>query len=59
MAWMAGRETMQEEDMVYSLIGIFGMSMEFRYGEGKENALNRLEKEMKKGTAHINLSDKY
>jgi len=32
--------------------------MEFRYGEGKERALSRLGKEMKKGTAYTNLSDK-
>jgi len=47
--WMAGRQTTQEEDMAYSLIGIFGVSMEFRYGEGKERALERLQEEMDKG----------
>ncbi|KAH7326971.1 hypothetical protein BKA65DRAFT_608042 [Rhexocercosporidium sp. MPI-PUGE-AT-0058] len=41
--WMKDRKTAQEEDMAYSLIGIFGVSMEFRYGEGKEKALQRLE----------------
>jgi hypothetical protein len=50
-AWMAGRETTEEEDMAYALIGIFGMSIEFRYGEGKERSLNRLQEEMEKGTA--------
>jgi hypothetical protein len=40
MAWMAGRQTKEEEDMAYSLIGIFGVSMEFRYNKGKEKALN-------------------
>jgi hypothetical protein len=59
MAWMVGRQTTQEEDMAYSLIGIFGVSMEFRYGEGKERALNRLRDEMEKGTVSIRLSDKY
>jgi hypothetical protein len=39
MAWTAGRQTMQEEDMAYSLIGIFGVSMEFRYDERMERAL--------------------
>jgi hypothetical protein len=58
-AWMEGRQTMQEEDIAYSLIGIFDVSMEFRYGEGKERALSRLEEEMKKGTAYISLFDKY
>jgi hypothetical protein len=50
MAWMVGRQTTGEEDMAYSLIGIFGVSMEFRYGEGKEKALKRLEEEIQKGT---------
>jgi len=59
MAWMVGRQTTQEEDMAYSLIGIFGVSMEFRYGEGKERALNRLQEEMEKGTASIRFSTKY
>jgi hypothetical protein len=61
MAWMVGRQTTQEEDMAYSLIGIFGVSMEFRYGEGKERALKRLQEEMGKGnvTAYTTLSDKY
>jgi hypothetical protein len=59
MAWMAGRQTTEEEDMAYSLIGIFGVSMEFRYGEGKERALKRLQEEMEKGTASVLFSDKY
>lgn len=58
-AWMVGRQTTQEEDMAYALIGIFGVSMTFRYGEGKERALNRLQEEMEKGTAYTSLSDKY
>jgi hypothetical protein len=52
MAWMAGRQTKHEEDMAYSLIGIFGVSMEFRYGEGKSRALERLQEEIEKGIAH-------
>jgi hypothetical protein len=58
MAWMAGRQTKEEEDMAYSLIGIFAVSMEFRYGEGKERALGRLQEEMGKSTASILFSDK-
>jgi hypothetical protein len=54
-AWMVGRQTAQEEDMAYSLIGIFGISMVFRYNEGKERALSRLEKEIRKGTVYIRL----
>ena len=58
MAWMAGRQTKEEEDMAYSLIGLFAVSMEFRYGEGKERALNRLQEEMGKGLVSTLLSDK-
>jgi hypothetical protein len=58
MAWMEGRQTKVEEDMAYSLIGLFGVSMEFRYGEGKERALKRLEEEVGKGSTSIVLSDK-
>jgi hypothetical protein len=58
-AWMTGRQTTHEEDMAYSLIGIFDVSMEFRYGEGKERALSRLQEEMDKGTAYASLFDKY
>ncbi len=59
MAWMVGRQTTQEEDMAYSLIGIFGVSMEFRYGEGKDRALNRLQEEIEKGMPYSSLSDDY
>ncbi|KAF1938025.1 kinesin light chain 3 [Clathrospora elynae] len=48
MEWMVGRQTTQEEDMAYSLIGIFRVSMEFRYGEGKERSLKRLQEEKQK-----------
>jgi hypothetical protein len=50
---------MQEEDMAYSLIGIFSMSIEFRYSKGKERVLNRLQEEIEKGTAYMSLSNKY
>jgi hypothetical protein len=59
MAWMVGRQTTGEEDMAYSLIGIFGVSMEFRYGEGKEKALKRLEEEIQKGTISTIWPSKY
>jgi hypothetical protein len=55
-AWMAGRQTMEEEDMAYSLIGIIGVSMEFRYGEGKERALSRLEESIEKGNIHTSVA---
>ncbi|KAF2188857.1 HET-domain-containing protein [Zopfia rhizophila CBS 207.26] len=50
MAWVAGRQTTLEEDIAYCLIGIFGVSMESRYGEGKEKALTRLREEVEKAS---------
>lgn len=35
MSWMAGRETFREEDMAYSMLGIFHINMNVQYGEGK------------------------
>lgn len=35
MSWMAGRQTGREEDMAYSMLGIFNISMNILYGEGK------------------------
>lgn len=40
--WMNGRETTREEDMVYSLLGLLGLSMPANYGERFENAKRRL-----------------
>ena len=63
MAWAKSRQTTEAEDGAYCLLGIFGISMLLDYGEGKENALNRLQKEVnesfKKGTAYASLFDKY
>lgn len=42
LQWMVGRETTREEDMTYSLLGIFDVSMPAIYGEGKEKARKRL-----------------
>ena len=40
--WMAGRATTEEEDLWYSLIGIFGVYIEPDYGEGFLQARRRL-----------------
>jgi hypothetical protein len=58
MAWIAGRQTKEEEDTAYSLIRIFAVSVEFSCGEGKERALNRLQEEVGKGSAFILFSNK-
>ncbi|KAM0625826.1 hypothetical protein ACHAPW_008575 [Verticillium nonalfalfae] len=36
MSWMAGRETTREEDMAYSMAGIFNVNMDAQYGEGRK-----------------------
>ncbi|KAK3216129.1 hypothetical protein GRF29_8g2258948 [Pseudopithomyces chartarum] len=46
MSWVGRRQTKREEDMVYSLLGIFEVYMPLIYGEGRENALARLKKEI-------------
>jgi hypothetical protein len=46
MAWASRRETTREEDMVYSLFGVFDVHMPLIYGEGREKALKRLHKEI-------------
>lgn len=47
MSWAARRETQREEDAAYSLLGIFNIIMPLIYGEGREKALVRLQKEIK------------
>lgn len=46
MSWAAGRETKREEDWDYSLFGIFDVNMPLIYGEGRQKARRRLEKEI-------------
>jgi hypothetical protein len=47
MSWAEGRETGREEDAAYSLLGIFNVHMPLIYGEGRESAFNRLQKEVR------------
>ncbi|KAL6820861.1 heterokaryon incompatibility domain-containing protein [Trichoderma sp. SZMC 28015] len=49
MSWMANRRTTRTEDMVYCLLGIFGITMPLLYGEGSK-AFARLQKEIMKET---------
>ncbi|KAI0185963.1 heterokaryon incompatibility protein-domain-containing protein [Xylaria flabelliformis] len=42
MSWAGGRRTKWEEDIIYSLLGIFGVHLPLIYGEGKDNAHRRL-----------------
>jgi len=43
MFWASKRETTREEDVAYSLMGLFGVSMPILYGEGLEKAFRRLQ----------------
>ncbi|KAH7016584.1 P-loop containing nucleoside triphosphate hydrolase protein, partial [Microdochium trichocladiopsis] len=47
-AWVRNRETKYEEDMAYSLLGIFGVHMPLIYGEGREQAQRRLREEVQR-----------
>ncbi|ORY01187.1 heterokaryon incompatibility protein-domain-containing protein [Clohesyomyces aquaticus] len=46
LKWAKNRQTTREEDLSYSLLGIFGISMPVIYGEGKQNAMRRLMREI-------------
>jgi hypothetical protein len=45
-SWMKNRNALREEDLVYSLLGIFNIHMYLLYGEGKTRALQRLKREI-------------
>ncbi|KAF5338289.1 hypothetical protein D9758_015758 [Tetrapyrgos nigripes] len=42
MSWSINRETTKEEDQAYCLLGLLGVTMELRYGEGAESAFAHL-----------------
>ena len=48
MSWAASRETYRQEDKAYSLFGIFGVFLPIIYGEGQENAFQRLQEAVDK-----------
>ncbi|KAF1956471.1 HET-domain-containing protein [Byssothecium circinans] len=45
--WAEKRKTKREEDEAYCLLGMFDIQMPLLYGEGREKALRRLQKEIK------------
>jgi Heterokaryon incompatibility protein (HET) len=51
MSWIANRETTVEEDIVYSLFGIFDIHMPLIYGEGAVKAFRRLGEEIEKSSS--------
>ncbi|CAG9952144.1 unnamed protein product [Clonostachys rosea f. rosea IK726] len=56
-AWVRGRQTTHEEDIVYSLLGIFDVHMPLIYGEGREKAQKRLLEEVQKTVKGTRASD--
>ena len=42
MTWAAKRDTTRVEDVAYSLMGIFDVSLQIAYGEGGDRAFCRL-----------------
>ncbi|ORY08491.1 heterokaryon incompatibility [Clohesyomyces aquaticus] len=51
MLWAAKRETKREEDAAYSLLGIFDIQIPLIYGEGREKAFMRLQRELERESA--------
>jgi hypothetical protein len=45
--WAVDRHTTREEDQAYCLLGIFGVHLPLIYGEGKDEALVRLRREVR------------
>ncbi|RYP70100.1 hypothetical protein DL769_005077 [Monosporascus sp. CRB-8-3] len=48
LSWAKSRRTTRKEDKAYSLLGIFGIYMLPNYGEGEQNAFERLRKKIDK-----------
>ncbi|KAK0627618.1 hypothetical protein B0T14DRAFT_139926 [Immersiella caudata] len=57
MAWIEKRTTTREEDMAYSLFGIFDVQLPLIYSEGKQKAFRRLREEIKKASKGEQLFD--
>lgn len=58
MGWAKMRQTTREEDWAYCLLGIFGVFMPLIYGEGRENAIRRLRKEIEEAVNRTDISDR-
>jgi len=50
ISWARERITKREEDAAYSLLGLFDIHMPLIYGEGRRNALKRLQREIVKAS---------
>ncbi|KAH9880790.1 hypothetical protein IAQ61_001084 [Plenodomus lingam] len=52
-SWAKNRQTRYPEDEAYCLLGIFDIHLPLIYGEGKEHALKRLDKEIREPSAYV------
>jgi hypothetical protein len=57
LRWAEARQTTRKEDCAYCLFGIFGVFMPLNYGEGKDNALRRLRREIESTPKRQGLSN--
>ncbi|KAK4182013.1 hypothetical protein QBC35DRAFT_457734, partial [Podospora australis] len=57
MAWIEKRTTTREEDMAYSLFGIFDVQLPLLYSEGKQQAFRRLREEISKASKSKQILD--
>ncbi|KAI4599640.1 hypothetical protein KJ359_001737 [Pestalotiopsis sp. 9143b] len=57
LAWAQSRQTTEEEDGAYCLLGIFDVYLPLIYGEGKANAMARLLKEVNQQTGALSNED--
>ena len=48
LRWGEKRQTTEDEDEAYCLLGIFEIFMSLRYGEGRKNAMDRLRRKIQK-----------
>jgi len=53
LRWGEKRQTTEDEDEAYCLLGIFEIFMSLRYGEGRENAMDRLRRKIQKSTPQL------
>lgn len=50
LSWAAKRVTTREEDIAYSLLGLFDINIPLLYGEGRKKAFGRLQEEILRST---------
>jgi hypothetical protein len=53
LRWGQKRQTTEDEDEAYCLLGIFEIFMSLRYGEGRKNAMDRLRRKIQKSTQQL------